>query len=144
MLIFAASDFTFITRHIHNWVLLPLWTSCFFFSGAINNSPLSPSSILDTFQPGGLSFQCRIFLSFYTVYEVPMASILGWFSFHPPVDHVLSELSVMTCPSWVDLPSMALWVLQALLPCQGSDPQRGFFSLVLLKYMSLLRISHTT
>ena len=31
-------------------------------------------------------------MSFYTVYEVLMANILGWFAFPPPVDHILSEL----------------------------------------------------
>ena len=36
-----------------------------------------------------------------------MASILGGLPFPPLVDHVLSELSTMTCPSWVALPGMA-------------------------------------
>ena len=42
--------------------------------------PLLPSSILDTFRPGGLIFWCHIFLFFYTVPEVLMASTLGWFA----------------------------------------------------------------
>ena len=50
-----------------------------FFSGAISSSPLLfPRSILDTFRPGGLIFQCHIFSSFYTVHEILRARILGW------------------------------------------------------------------
>ena len=52
---FIALDFTFTTRHIHNWVSFLLWPSCFILSGAIGNWPLFfPSSILDTFWPGGV------------------------------------------------------------------------------------------
>ena len=59
-------------------------SSCF---GAI--SLLFPSSILDAYQLGRLIFQCHIF------------------SFPSPVDNVISEPSIMTCPSWVALHSMA-------------------------------------
>ena len=62
VLFFTALDFTFITRHIHNWALFLLWPSLFIFSGAI--SPLFLSSKLDTFWPGGLVFQCHIFIAF--------------------------------------------------------------------------------
>ena len=55
ILFFIALDFTFTTRHIHNWVSFLLWPSCFILSGAIGNWPLFfPSSILDTFWPGGV------------------------------------------------------------------------------------------
>ena len=33
--------------------------------------------------------------------------MLKWFAIPPPLDHVLSELSTMTCPSWVALHGMA-------------------------------------
>ena len=36
ILFFTASDFTSITKHIHNWVLFPLWLSLFIPSGAIS------------------------------------------------------------------------------------------------------------
>ena len=50
ILFFAASDFTFITRHVHNWSSFPLWASRFILSGAVSSSPLFfPSSVLDTF-----------------------------------------------------------------------------------------------
>ena len=65
LLFFAAIDFCFITRYIHDWGLYPLWPSCFIHSGAIGNSPLLfPSSIVNTFRPGGLIVWCHIFLAF--------------------------------------------------------------------------------
>ena len=45
-----SSDFTFTTRHIHNWVSFLVWLSLFILSGAI--SLLFSSSILDTYWPG--------------------------------------------------------------------------------------------
>ena len=101
VLFFIASDFTFTTRHIHNWVSVPLWFRLFSISGAI--SLLFPSSILDTYQPGGFIFQSHIFLPFHTVPGVLKARTLKWLAIPSPVDHVLSELSTMTCPSWVAL-----------------------------------------
>ena len=81
ILFFTASDLTFTTRHIHNWVLYLLCPNLFIHSGAIGNSPpLLPSSILNIFRLGGLIFQCLISLSFYTVHEVLTANILGWFA----------------------------------------------------------------
>ena len=59
----TASDFTFITRHIHNWVLFSLWPNRYILSGAVSSfPPLFPRSILDTFRSGGLIFWCHIFL----------------------------------------------------------------------------------
>ena len=55
---------------------------------------------------GVLIFQCHIFLPFHTVHGVLQAKIWGGLPFPPPVDHVLSELSTMTRPSWVALHSM--------------------------------------
>ena len=108
ILFVAALNFSFITRHIHNWVSYPVWPRRFMHSGAIGNSPpLLPSGILNTFRPGGLIFWCHIFLAFYAIHEILPASVLGWFAIPPPVDHVFSELSAMTCLSWVALHSMA-------------------------------------
>ena len=58
-------DFTFTTRHNHNWVSFPLWLNLFILSVAI--SLLFPSSILNTYQPGVLIFQCHSFLPFHTL-----------------------------------------------------------------------------
>ena len=65
ILLFTASDFTSITSHIHNWVLLLLWFYPFILSRVI--SPLISSSILDTCWPGEFMFQFPIFLPFHTV-----------------------------------------------------------------------------
>ena len=48
-----------------------------------------------------------IFLPFHTAHGVLKARILKWLPFPSPVDHVLSELSAMTRPSWVVLHGMA-------------------------------------
>ena len=77
ILFFTTLDFTFVTRHIHNWALFPLWLSLFIPSGAI--SLLFSNSILDIFQPGELIFQCHIFLPFHTVHGVLKARRLKWF-----------------------------------------------------------------
>ena len=71
ILFFIALDFAFTTRHIHNWASFLPWPNCFTVSGAISDCLLLlPSSILDTFQPGGLFFQCHIFLPFHTVHSM--------------------------------------------------------------------------
>ena len=102
---FTASDFTFITSYIHNWALFLLWLHLFIVSGVI--SPLFSSSILGTYQPGEFIFQCPIFFLFHTVHGILKASILKWFAIPSPVDHILSELSIMTHLSWVALHGMA-------------------------------------
>ena len=50
---FTALDFTFTTRHIHNWASFLLWPSHFILTGAVGNWPTLFSSILDTFWPEG-------------------------------------------------------------------------------------------
>ena len=79
----------------------------FILSGAISNfPPLFPTSILDTYQPGGVIFWYHIFLPFHTVHGV-LATILVWFAIPSSHGPRLSELSTMTHPSWVALHSMA-------------------------------------
>ena len=65
ILLFTASDLSSITSHIHSWVLFLLWLHPFLFSGVI--SPLISSSILGTYRPGELIFQCPIFFPFHAV-----------------------------------------------------------------------------
>ena len=45
--------------------------------------------------------------AFCTVHGVLKAGILEWFAIPFSADHILSELSTMTLPSWVALHSMA-------------------------------------
>ena len=65
------------------------------------------SSLLGTYRPREFVFQCLIFLSFYIVHEVLKARIVKWFAFPCPEDHILSELSTMSHPSWVVLHGVA-------------------------------------
>ena len=84
-----------------------LWPSHFPLFGANSNCPpFFSSSIMDTFSPGGFIFQCPIFWPFHTVHGVSRQEYWSGLSFPPPVDHIFSELSIMTCPSWVALHSM--------------------------------------
>ena len=106
MLLFTASDFTTITSHIHNWVLLLLWFHLFILSGII--SPLISSSILGTSRPGEFIFQCLIFLRFHTAHGVLKARILKWFAILFSGGLRLSELSITTHLSWVALHGMAM------------------------------------
>ena len=72
-----STDFISITSHIHNWVFL-LWLHLFILSGVI--SPLISNSILGTYWPREVIFQCSIFLPFLTVHGVLKARILKWFA----------------------------------------------------------------
>ena len=45
--------------------------------------------------------------AFHIVHGVLKAGMVKWFAIPFSVDHILSELSTMTCPSWVALHSMA-------------------------------------
>ena len=104
ILLFTALEFTSITSHIYNLKLLFLWLCLFILSGII--SSLISSGILGTYQPGEFIVHCLIILPFHTVHGVLKGRILKWFAI-PLVDHVLSEFSSMTCPSWVAPHGMA-------------------------------------
>ena len=103
ILLFTASDFTSITSHIHNWVVLLLCLSLFILSGVI--SPVISSSILGTYGPGEFIFQCPIFLPLHTVHGVLKARILKWlvipFSSGPCLIRTLHhDLSVLDGLTW--------------------------------------------
>ena len=110
ILILRASDFTFTTRHIHSCVLFLLWISLFTPSGTV--SLLFSSSSWTPTNLGSYIFQCRIFLPLHTVHGVLKATVLKWLAIPSPVDHVLSELSTMTHPSWVARHHMAHRVIE--------------------------------
>ena len=44
----------------------------------VNSPLLFPSSIMDTFRPGGLVFECVVFFTFYVIHGFLTASIVGW------------------------------------------------------------------
>ena len=105
ILLFTASDLSSITSHIHNWVLFLLWLCLFILSGFIY--PVSSSSISGTYQPGEFIFQCLSFCLFIQFMGFSRQEYWSGLPFPSPVDHLLSELSTMTHPSWVALQSMA-------------------------------------
>ena len=83
-----------------------LWPTYFIHSGAMGSSPLLfPSSLLDNFRPGDSSFGV---ISFWPIIQfLRFSQQVYWGGLLPAVNHVLSELSTMTCLSWVALHSMA-------------------------------------
>ena len=106
MLLFTALDFTSITCHIHNWVLFLLWLSLFILSAVI--SPLISSIILGTFTDlESSSFSVLFFFLFILFMGFSRQEYWSGLPFPSPVEHILSELSTMTPPSWVALHGMA-------------------------------------
>ena len=86
ILFFIASDSTSITSHIHIWALFPLWLCLFILSGVI--FPLFSSSVLGTYWPGEVIFQCYNFFAFsYCSWgsqgntELVCHSLLQWTTF---------------------------------------------------------------
>ena len=98
--------------------------SCFALAPSLHLSrvisPLISSSILGTYRPGELIFQCPIFLPFHTVHGVLKARILKWFAilfsrgprFVRTLHH---DLSVLGGPPWHG--SLFQWVRQGCDLC---------------------------
>jgi len=127
ILFFTTWDFTFTTRHIHNWASFLFWPSHFFLSGAISNCPpLFPS--LAYWMPsdlGGSSCSVISFCLFLLFMVFSREEYWNWLPFHPLVDHVLSALFIVTHPSWVTLHTMADGFTEVWKPpssLQGCDP----------------------
>ena len=95
----------------HRTLLLspvPSTTGCCFCFGWIPSFfhsffPLITSSILGTYQPGEFIVQCPIMLFM----RFSRQEYWSGLPFPPPVDHILSDLSTMTRPSWVSPQGMA-------------------------------------
>ena len=107
ILFFTALDFTFATIHIHNWSLFLLWLSIFIPSGAM--SLLFSGSILGTYWPGEVIFQCYTFGLFIQFMRFSRQEF--WSSFHTLhqlMDHVLPDLKL-----WI------LWYHQTTSPLHG-------------------------
>ena len=106
VLFLTASDFTFITRKIHKYFC---FGHHFIYSGAIRRPP--PSSPVAYWTPSNLgwgsSFGVVSFCLFIQFMGFSQLVYWGSVPFPPPMDHILSELSTMTCLSWVALHSMA-------------------------------------
>ena len=101
---------------LYHWTFLPSpFTStsgCCFCFGSISSfsgliSPLFFSSILDTYWPGESSFSVMSFSLFILFMGFLRQEYWSDLPFPSTVDHILSELSTITRPSWVALHGMA-------------------------------------
>ena len=99
ILLFAASDFTSITHHIHNWVCFCFGSiPSFFLELFLHWSPVAywaPTN-LESF-----SFSIQSFCLFILFMWFSRQEYWSGLPFPSPVDHILSDLSTMTRPSWV-------------------------------------------
>ena len=104
VLFFTVSDFTSIASHIHNWVFFLLWLCFFILELFLHCSPVAywaPTNL------GSSSFSVLSFCLFILFMGFSRQENYSGLPFPSPVDHVLSELSTMTHPSWMALHSMA-------------------------------------
>ena len=106
ILLFTASDFTSLTSHSHNWVLLLFGpVSSFFLELFLHWSPVAywaPTNL------GSSSFSVLCFCLFILFMGFSRQEYWNGLPFPSPVHDVLSELSTMACQSWVALHGMAL------------------------------------
>ena len=78
--------------------------SSFFLELFLYSSPIAYWAATDL---GSSSFSVISFCLFILFIGFSRQEYWSGLPFPSPVDHILSELSTMTCPSWVDLHSMA-------------------------------------
>ena len=93
------------TSDIHNWVLFLLWLHLFIFSGVISH--WSPVAYWAPTNLGSSSFSVLSFFLFILFMGFSRQEYYSGLPFPSPVDHILSDLSTMTRPSWVASHSMA-------------------------------------
>ena len=121
----------------HQTLLLSPITSttgyCFCFHPFILSrviSPLISSSILCTYWLESSSFSILSFCLFIQFMGFSRWAYWSGFPFSSPVDYILSDLSTVTCSSWVAPQGMGLfhWVRQGCGPCD----QIGYFSVIMV------------
>ena len=104
ILLFTASDFAYITSYTHNWVFFYFGSvSSFFLELFLHWSTVAwaPADL------GSSSFTVLYFCLFILFMGFSRQEYWSGLPFPSPVDHILSELSTMTLPSWVVLHSIA-------------------------------------
>ena len=105
ILLFTALGFTSITSYIHNWVLFCFDTvSSFFLELFLHWSPIAYRAPTDL---GSSSFSVLSFCLFILFMGLSRQEYWSGLPFPSPVDHVFSELSTITGPSWVALHDLA-------------------------------------
>ena len=126
-------------RSLHHQTLLPSpvisTTRCYFCFGSISSFFLELFlhwSQVAYWAPTDLGSSSFIVLSFCLFILLMGFSIQEYWSglpFPSPVDHVLSALSTMTCPSWVALHGMARsfhWVKEVFRSCTTKPSRKDF------------------
>ena len=104
-MLFIASDFASITSHIHNWELFCFGSSpSFFLELFLHRSLVAYWAPTDVGNP---SFSALCFYLFILFMGFSREHYWSGLPFPSPVDHILSELSIMTHLSRVTLHSMA-------------------------------------
>ena len=99
ILLFTASDLASITSHIQKWVLFLLWLHPFVLSVVfLHWSPVAYWAPNDL---GSSSFGILSYCLFILFMGFSRQEYWSGLPFPSPVDHVLSDLSTMTHPSWV-------------------------------------------
>ena len=99
ILLLTASDFTSITSHIQNWVLFSLWSvPSLFLELFLHWTPVAYWAPTDL---GSSSFSVLSFCFFILFMGFSRQKYWSGLPFPSPVDHILSDLSTMTRPSWV-------------------------------------------
>ena len=78
--------------------------SSFFLGLFLHSSPVACWALTDL---GSSSFSVISFSLFILFMGFSRQEYWSGLPFSSPVDHILSECSIITCPSWVALPSMA-------------------------------------
>ena len=99
ILLFTALDLASITSHIHSWVLFCFGSiPSFFLELFLHWSPVAYWAPTDL---GSSSFSVLSFCPFILFMGFSRQEYWSGLPFPSPVDHALSDLSTMICPSWV-------------------------------------------
>ena len=100
-----------LSRHLHNWVLFLFWLHPFILSGVI--SPLISSGIFAPTDLRSSSFSILSFCLFILFMGFSRQENWNGLPFPSPVDHILSDLSTITRPSWVALQGKAHYFIES-------------------------------
>ena len=98
ILFFTASDLASITSYNHNWLLFLLWLRPFLLELFLHWPPVAywvPTDLRST------SFIILSFCLFILFMGFSRQEYWNGLPFPSPVDHILSDFSTMTRPSWV-------------------------------------------
>ena len=122
----------------------------FFLELLVNCPPLFPSSIMDTFQPGGSLSSVTSFCLFILFMVFSWQGYWSGLPFSPPVDYILPELFTVTYPSCVALHGMAHSFTELYKPLRHNKAvihkgkwnyysalKRNAFESVLMRWMNL-------